>query len=278
MGCYWRRATACERAAQSISLRPRRRALGARGGRARPAPRALRRAAARSRARLRRLHAAAARARRSSSSTRRDRRHVSAPRRARSSCAARPSSRRRRRPRRSRSASPCSRTRSPSTPSSALGFRDLHEQRQFVRAELIRLEPPHAVDGRRRAPRFAGRGASIDCRASWRAAGTLLSAPQRLSSATSQETHGHERHQRERRQADRDQGRRRRRRLPEQAARDLLGAADHAPRRRRPRSRRCSSISATTASAPSRWTRPTASRAAPTWSTRARRSRCPSAT
>ena len=29
----------------------------------------------------------------------------------------------------------------PKHPSSALGFRNLHEQRQFVRSELIRLEP-----------------------------------------------------------------------------------------------------------------------------------------
>ena len=40
---------------------------------------------------------------------------------------------------------------------------------------------------------------------------------------------------------------------------------------------RCSSISATTACAPWRWTRPTASRAASTSSTRAARSRCRSA-
>src|SRR5262245_41143976 len=42
-------------------------------------------------------------------------------------------------------------------PSSALGFRDLHEQRQFVRAELIRLEP-QAVFEVKTAPRFAGHG------------------------------------------------------------------------------------------------------------------------
>ena len=47
------------------------------------------------------------------------------------------------------------------------------------------------------------------------------------------------------------------------------------PRRARS-SRRCSSTSATTASAPSRWTRPTGSRAASTSSTPARRSPCPS--
>jgi anti-sigma factor RsiW len=45
----------------------------------------------------------------------------------------------------------------PKHPSSALGFRDLHEQRQFVRAELIRLEP-QAVFQVQTAPRFAGHG------------------------------------------------------------------------------------------------------------------------
>ena len=45
----------------------------------------------------------------------------------------------------------------PKHPSSALGFRDLHEQRQFVRAELIRLEP-QAVFTVKTAPRFAGHG------------------------------------------------------------------------------------------------------------------------
>ena len=42
-------------------------------------------------------------------------------------------------------------------PSSALGFRNLHEQRQFVRAELIRLEP-QSVFQVQTAPRFAGHG------------------------------------------------------------------------------------------------------------------------
>ena len=42
-------------------------------------------------------------------------------------------------------------------PSSALGFRNLHEQRQFVRAELIRLEP-QSVFQVPTAPRFAGHG------------------------------------------------------------------------------------------------------------------------
>jgi anti-sigma factor RsiW len=45
----------------------------------------------------------------------------------------------------------------PKHPSSALGFRDLHEQRQFVRAELIRLEP-QSVFTVETAPRFAGHG------------------------------------------------------------------------------------------------------------------------
>jgi len=45
----------------------------------------------------------------------------------------------------------------PKHPSSALGFRDLHEQRQFVRAELIRLEP-QSVFTVKTAPRFAGHG------------------------------------------------------------------------------------------------------------------------
>jgi len=41
--------------------------------------------------------------------------------------------------------------------SSALSFRNLHEQQQFVRAELIRLEP-NAVIAAATAPRFAGHG------------------------------------------------------------------------------------------------------------------------
>jgi anti-sigma factor RsiW len=45
----------------------------------------------------------------------------------------------------------------PRHPSSALGFRDLHEQRQFVRAELIRLEPEDRRAAQA-APRLAGRG------------------------------------------------------------------------------------------------------------------------
>ena len=45
----------------------------------------------------------------------------------------------------------------PKHPSSALGFRDIHEQRQFVRSELIRLEP-QAVFTVETAPRFAGHG------------------------------------------------------------------------------------------------------------------------
>ena len=45
---------------------------------------------------------------------------------------------------------------SPKHPSSALNFRNLHEQRQFVRAELIRLEP-HTVLAVTTAPRLAGR-------------------------------------------------------------------------------------------------------------------------
>jgi anti-sigma factor RsiW len=45
----------------------------------------------------------------------------------------------------------------PKHPSSALGFRDLKEQRQFVRAELIRLEP-QSVFTVKTAPRFAGHG------------------------------------------------------------------------------------------------------------------------
>jgi predicted anti-sigma-YlaC factor YlaD len=45
----------------------------------------------------------------------------------------------------------------PKHPSSALGFRDLHEQRQFVRSELIRLEP-QAVFRVKTDPRFAGHG------------------------------------------------------------------------------------------------------------------------
>ena len=45
----------------------------------------------------------------------------------------------------------------PKHPSSALGFRDIHEQRQFVRSELIRLEP-QAVFTVPTAPRFAGHG------------------------------------------------------------------------------------------------------------------------
>ncbi len=44
----------------------------------------------------------------------------------------------------------------PKHPSSALGFRDLHEQRQFVHAELIRLEP-QTVFAIKAAPRLAGR-------------------------------------------------------------------------------------------------------------------------
>jgi anti-sigma factor RsiW len=45
----------------------------------------------------------------------------------------------------------------PKYPSSALEFRNMSEQRQFVRAELIRLEP-RAVLESATAPRFAGRG------------------------------------------------------------------------------------------------------------------------
>jgi anti-sigma factor RsiW len=45
----------------------------------------------------------------------------------------------------------------PEHPSSALGFRDAHEQRQFVRAELRRLEP-NVVFVVETAPRFAGHG------------------------------------------------------------------------------------------------------------------------
>jgi anti-sigma factor RsiW len=45
----------------------------------------------------------------------------------------------------------------PKHPSSALGFRDIHEQRQFVRSELIRLEP-QSVFTVETAPRFAGHG------------------------------------------------------------------------------------------------------------------------
>jgi predicted anti-sigma-YlaC factor YlaD len=42
-------------------------------------------------------------------------------------------------------------------PSSALGFRDLGEQRQYVRAELIRLEPEDVREAEA-APKFAGHG------------------------------------------------------------------------------------------------------------------------
>ena len=45
----------------------------------------------------------------------------------------------------------------PKHPSSALGFRDIHEQRQFVRSELIRLEP-QSVFTVETAPRYAGHG------------------------------------------------------------------------------------------------------------------------
>ena len=55
------------------------------------------------------------------------------------------------------SASRRSPTSGPKHPSSALGFRDIHEQRQFVRAELIRLEP-QSVFTVETAPRFAGHG------------------------------------------------------------------------------------------------------------------------
>ena len=45
----------------------------------------------------------------------------------------------------------------PKHPSSALSFRNLHEQQQFVRAELMRLEPNAAIAAAA-APRFAGHG------------------------------------------------------------------------------------------------------------------------
>jgi anti-sigma factor RsiW len=45
----------------------------------------------------------------------------------------------------------------PKHPSSALGFTSEHEQRQFVQAELIRLEP-NTVFVVETAPRFAGHG------------------------------------------------------------------------------------------------------------------------
>jgi anti-sigma factor RsiW len=45
----------------------------------------------------------------------------------------------------------------PTHPSSALGFRDLDEQRRFVQSELIRLEP-HLAAAAQAAPRLAGRG------------------------------------------------------------------------------------------------------------------------
>src|SRR4051794_28528690 len=45
----------------------------------------------------------------------------------------------------------------PDNPSSALGFSSIGEQRQFVQAELIRLEPPTPYLPQL-APRFAGRG------------------------------------------------------------------------------------------------------------------------
>src|SRR5262249_30700148 len=45
----------------------------------------------------------------------------------------------------------------PKHPSSALGLPALKEQRQFVRAELIRLEP-QSVFAVKTAPRFAGHG------------------------------------------------------------------------------------------------------------------------
>jgi len=45
----------------------------------------------------------------------------------------------------------------PKHPSSALGFRNLDEQRQFVRSELIRLEP-QTVFQVETAPRFARHG------------------------------------------------------------------------------------------------------------------------
>jgi anti-sigma factor RsiW len=41
-------------------------------------------------------------------------------------------------------------------PSSALGFRDLDEQRQFVQAELIRLEPNAVIAAAQVAPKFVG--------------------------------------------------------------------------------------------------------------------------
>jgi anti-sigma factor RsiW len=45
----------------------------------------------------------------------------------------------------------------PKNPSSALSFRDLNEQQQYVRTELIRLEP-HTVLAVKTAPRFVGHG------------------------------------------------------------------------------------------------------------------------
>jgi anti-sigma factor RsiW len=41
-------------------------------------------------------------------------------------------------------------------PSSALGFRDLDEQRQFVQSELIRLEPNAVIAAAQVAPKFVG--------------------------------------------------------------------------------------------------------------------------
>jgi anti-sigma factor RsiW len=45
----------------------------------------------------------------------------------------------------------------PKHPNSALGFRSLGEQKQFVRAELLRLEP-NTVAAVQTAPRFVGHG------------------------------------------------------------------------------------------------------------------------
>ena len=265
----WRRTTACERAAQWISL--------GLDGELRARDRAaldrhlerVRRAAARS-ARRSAAHAAAARgaARSSSTATPVGRRPASRGRAASGRAAAVASSRSPP-PRRLAVVVTLLRRASRSVRQLALGFRSVARAGQrYAQAEQQPVEP----HGLRRCdftsrPRSPAR-APIDCRASRRKPRTPARRSRPSHLATAQRpprrlmaTNGQER---ERRQADRDQGRRRRRRLPDATARDLLGAAHRRGPTAASSSRRCSSTSATTACAPSRWTRPTASPAAPT--------------
>ena len=228
----WRRTTACERAAQWISLdlddelgRLERAALARHLGRCAGCRAAsaeiggVHRAAAR---------AAADRARRRPSSS-----HAAG---ASDGCARSAAAASRLPPPAaawSARSAPCPHSRR--APASSLGFRNARAA-AVVRARARSVEPRSSSTPHRAASlvRAGARSYRLALRRRPTASLRAAAAPSSFRESDSPgDIMANERQQRERRQADRDQGRRGRRRLPERAARDLLGAADHAARRRR---------------------------------------------